>query len=540
MGSYVIFHRTDEEFPSNEADLPPSNLTSNNFDISSLPNTSPPSAASANDSHTYCPPPYNPLKVDYVSGSTVEVNGFIFECNDGLYTKYCNYPTFDEVLLLQIDSETEEVTNLWLNAWSIVGECERAGRPTVYPSSSSHVPVMATTFIERPTFEPSVSPSFSPTASPSWSPTVLPTTIPNTPTVSPETESPSNSPTISPSYSPSTWSPTDYIDRNDKCSKSETRLRIELFTDGFPGDISWVLKRKREKDGRIGTLISRSKEYNTVGQHDIREVCLDAGSYEFVLRDLFADGLCCDHGSGYYKISAKTDDDAWQLLAAGAEFVTKEVRHAFEIQQDGQVELVCDHSQRKISIDLKTDNFGEDTSWKLKQNGITLARNEHVYGKRESDHRDVCLDDASMYEFIVFDSYGDGMCCQFGQGHYKIISYNDQLEGADSSDGVVILHGGTFFAPNITHLINTTAPQLSERDSKWLEAHNVRRMKYHAEFNAEFVPLQWSDGLKAEGRFGYICYYSLTSWSLKTLSPISHHHHTASSNMGEFFVRLLW
>jgi hypothetical protein len=493
MGAYVIFHK-EKDFSSNETvdDLPSSNLMSNNFDTSSsLPNTSSPSASSSSGSHTYCPPPYNPSKVDYVSESIVEVNGFIFKCNDGLYTKYCNIPTFDEVLLLQIKAEAEEVTNLWLNAWSIIGECERAGRPTMHPSSASDV--TTTTLIETPTFEPSASPSWSPTTSPSWSPTVLPTMT--TPTAPPVTANPSNSPTITPSYSPSTWSPTDYINPiDDKCSKSEARLRIELFTNEFPRNTSWILKKRREKSSGIGALVSRSKQYTTVGYHDIREVCLDVGTYEFVLRDLFAVG-----GSGYYKISAMTDDDAWQLLVAGAQFVTKEARHAFEVQKDGQVELVCDRPQRKIRIELVTDNFGEDTSWKLKQNGVTLAKNERVYGRKEFDHRDLCLDEGTMYEFSVYDSYGDGICCQFGQGHYKIISYNDQLEGADSG-GVVILHGGMFFEPNITHQINTTTPLLSERDSKWLEAHNVRRTKYHAEFNSEYVPLQWSDGLKAEGK----------------------------------------
>lgn len=118
------------------------------------------------------------------------------------------------------------------------------------------------------------------------------------------------------------------------------------------------------------------------------------------------------------------------------------------------------------------------------------------------DYRDLCLDDESLYEFTIFDAYGDGICCQFGRGYYKIITYSNELFNEEIMDpnGVAALHGGSFFESNITHTINTTYAQLSDRDAKWLEAHNTRRKKYHAEYEHDYVPLQWSEGLKAEGK----------------------------------------
>ena len=348
-----------------------------------------------------------------------------------------------------------------------------------------------------------------PTSKPIDSPSKLPSSIPSIslgPTHSPTsslTIEPSVSPTYYPSYSPTMWLPDVYSDPiSAKCSKSEARIRIEVLTDSFPRDTSWVFKRKREKNGRDGALLMRSHEYKKVLQRDIREMCLDEGTYEFIIRDMFQDGLCCDHGSGHYKIFAKSNIGDWQLIVAGAEFVTKEVRHMLQVQKNEQLELICNHPQRKIRIEIKTDNFGEDTSWQVKlYGGVIIAKNERVYGKRELDSRDLCLEDKSLYEFIVFDTYGDGICCQFGKGHYKIITYTDDLfhENITSPDGVTVLHGGMFFEQNITHTFNTTMPLLPERDLKWLEAHNLRRKKYHAEYEADYVPLQWSDGLKAEG-----------------------------------------
>jgi hypothetical protein len=107
-----------------------------------------------------------------------------------------------------------------------------------------------------------------------------------------------------------------------------------------------------------------------------------------------------------------------------------------------------------------------------------------------------------LYEFVVFDTYADGMCCRFGKGHYKILSYNNDL-GSRGNGGVAILYGGMFYEPNITHTINSTTPHLSDRDLQWLTQHNSRRKKYHAYYEKEYVPLQWSDGLKAEGGRGF-------------------------------------
>jgi hypothetical protein len=572
LGAYVIFHRSDDKNKVNSSgsenetdtavDESLNSLTSNSFDASITTNTNSPSSTPTNKYNNTCPSPYNPLKVDYISGSLVEVNGYIFICNDEPYTKYCNYPTFDEVFLIEVDTDIEEVTNLWLNAWQIVGECKRAEeRPSIQ------------TAIDSPTFRPTAKPSFRPTTpklsgtskpfnAPSNKPTASPvkeiivtappkpsnkpTTPPSThtptesPTFSP-TSSPSHTPTLTPSYSPSTWSPTFHNDQSQtKCLKSQTRIRIELLTDGFPGDTSWVFKRKREK-GRNGVLLIRSHGYNKVGERDTREVCMDEGTYEFIIRDVFSDGLCCEHGTGYYKISSisSTDSD-WQLVVAGAEFVTKEIRHSFKVHTNGQLELVCQSPQRKIRIEIQTDNFGEDTSWQFRdQSGVVIAKNERVYGKKELDARDLCLDDKSLYEFIVFDHYGDGLCCQFGQGSYKIISYSDELFGEEisSSNGIAVLYGGMFFEPSITHTINTTSAIMSERDYKWLEAHNIRRRKYHTDYGQEFVPLQWSEGLKAEGMFIYFPPGNCTL-DFKSYSSVSSHR--ASQNMGGLPIRFVW
>eukprot|EP00804_Cyclotella_cryptica_P013380 CCRYP_005146-RB/>CCRYP_005146-RB protein AED:0.04 eAED:0.04 QI:324/1/1/1/1/1/6/398/899 len=601
MGSYIIFgnsHLTDRKNSSIEnstdngtmiKDELSINLSSNQFGVFASKLTENPSGTikpapsntpSIKSNLPICPSPYNPLKVDYISGSLVEVNSYVFRCNHEPYTKYCNYPTFDEILMNQLQTNEKEVTELWLNAWIILGECTRTNRPSlppITPNSTAEIPSLKpTSLINKPTsvlapstpkpmlstFKPSNSagPTTSKLMSPTNKPTFLsapptsthklPTNKPtdfvasptsksmyptqnptasnaiqspksvsptNNPTLSPvkqititaspeptpiptvlEIESPSYAPTESPTFAPTSYSPTGYYNPiSPPCSRSQNRIRIELLTDGFPSDTSWVFRTKGEGHNRSDALLLRSKKYDKVSQSDVHEICLDHGTYEFIIKDEFSDGLCCQHGDGYYKISARSSsDDEWKIVLAGAEFITKEIHHTFAVQKSGEVELVCDYPKRKITIEIQTDNFGEDTSWQFRdRSGTVVARNERKYGRNEKDSRDLCLEDKSLYEFVVYDTYGDGMCCQFGKGYYKIASYNDDL-----GDVVATLYGGMFFQPNITHTINTTTPRMSDRDIQWLTQHNLRRKKYHAYYDKEYVPLQWSDGLKAEAK----------------------------------------
>jgi hypothetical protein len=59
-----------------------------------------------------------------------------------------------------------------------------------------------------------------------------------------------------------------------------------------------------------------------------------------------------------------------------------------------------------------------------------------------------------------------------GRGHYKIISHRNVKEGKgfahEESDVKTILYGGQFFEKEIVHLINTTLPFMTERDTEWL------------------------------------------------------------------------
>mmetsp|Transcript_17779 Transcript_17779/g.37114 ORF Transcript_17779/g.37114 Transcript_17779/m.37114 type:complete len:299 (-) Transcript_17779:377-1273(-) len=73
-----------------------------------------------------------------------------------------------------------------------------------------------------------------------------------------------------------------------------------------------------------------------------------------------------------------------------------------------------------------------------------------------------------------------------------------------NDDGIqkpeVTLEGGYFYTKRIKHLINTTLPMTSDRDLAWLHSHNKRRKYWHAYYNTSYVPLLWSESLKADAQ----------------------------------------
>ena len=58
---------------------------------------------------------------------------------------------------------------------------------------------------------------------------------------------------------------------------------------------------------------------------------------------------------------------------------------------------------------------------------------------------DVNVDGNGCYRFTINDSYGDGICCSYGNGSYSV-----------SYDGVVMGSGGQSFTQNI-HFLNPTS-----------------------------------------------------------------------------------
>ena len=117
-----------------------------------------------------------------------------------------------------------------------------------------------------------------------------------------------------------------------------------------------------------------------------------------------------------------------------------------------------------IVIAIVYDNYPKETSWELK---INQTEREYLvlksYSAADGDtvYTDsVCLRDEGNYTFAIYDEGADGICCDYGEGHYNITS----------SNGVLIAEGGEFDASEVVQFSvpYAQAQQPSQSPINWL------------------------------------------------------------------------
>ena len=99
---------------------------------------------------------------------------------------------------------------------------------------------------------------------------------------------------------------------------------------------------------------------------------------------------------------------------------------------------------QQITLELLTDDYAEETSWEFREIGGAVLDSGSY---NQSDDNTTFIETFGVvqdncYEFEIFDSFGDGICCEFGEGFYTLTT--------DSAD--VIIDGGEFSSSEITEI----------------------------------------------------------------------------------------
>ncbi len=93
-----------------------------------------------------------------------------------------------------------------------------------------------------------------------------------------------------------------------------------------------------------------------------------------------------------------------------------------------RLHAVCTTGQTEVIITIIPDNYPLETSWSLRD-GVTNALIDT--GGVNSDT--VCVTANRCMRFTIFDSFGDGLCCGYGNGSYTV-----------KVNGTTIVGGGSF------------------------------------------------------------------------------------------------
>lgn len=88
-----------------------------------------------------------------------------------------------------------------------------------------------------------------------------------------------------------------------------------------------------------------------------------------------------------------------------------------------------------FDITITTDDYASETTWEVtNQGGGVIASGGDSYENNTTYEEEVMLPGDGCYTFTLFDSFGDGICCAYGEGSYSVVD----------GDGTTLLSGGEF------------------------------------------------------------------------------------------------
>ncbi|MCO6480426.1 MAG: T9SS type A sorting domain-containing protein [Phaeodactylibacter sp.] len=104
----------------------------------------------------------------------------------------------------------------------------------------------------------------------------------------------------------------------------------------------------------------------------------------------------------------------------------------------------CPCLDNPVTLTIVLDNYPEETSWEIRNAGNSVVASGGTYGAFPDGStvvENICLPDG-CYDFIIYDSYGDGICCAYGAGSYTL---------TDDSNGSTLASGGAFGSSESTN-----------------------------------------------------------------------------------------
>jgi len=103
-----------------------------------------------------------------------------------------------------------------------------------------------------------------------------------------------------------------------------------------------------------------------------------------------------------------------------------------------------------VTVTINLDNYPEETTWDIVDASGNVVASGGPYGNQPDGSTvttTVCLEDG-CYDFTIYDSYGDGICCGYGIGDYVVTDAN----------GNTLASGGQFGSSETTNFCLDSAP----------------------------------------------------------------------------------
>ena len=115
---------------------------------------------------------------------------------------------------------------------------------------------------------------------------------------------------------------------------------------------------------------------------------------------------------------------------------------SFAVNSGGGTGTPCNLNE--VVLALNFDNFAYETTWELiDDNGnVVHAGSGYTSANNATSLVETLCLPTGCYDFIIYDSYGDGICCAWGQGSYSLTDAN----------GAILAAGGSFAYQDQTNI----------------------------------------------------------------------------------------
>ncbi|MDC0201700.1 zinc metalloprotease, partial [Flavobacteriales bacterium] len=176
--------------------------------------------------------------------------------------------------------------------------------------------------------------------------------------------------------------------------------------------------------------------------------CTDPIAYNYDPNATIDDGSCCyiagctDPTANNYNANACYDDGSCIFPVYGCTDPIATNYDPLATIDDGS----CCYGDQLV-ITITTDNYPLETSWQLVDQSGSVVQSINAGDLTQSGTTyswNICPSATDCYDFIIYDTYGDGICCNYGNGSYSV-SYN----------GSVVANGGSFTYSETTSSIGS-------------------------------------------------------------------------------------
>lgn len=141
----------------------------------------------------------------------------------------------------------------------------------------------------------------------------------------------------------------------------------------------------------------------------------------------------------------------------------------------------CPAGQSEVKIVLTTDNYSSETSWQLKNKFGTVLLSNPSLAPNSTFTSTVCVSSSACLQFSIADTYGDGICCNYGNGNFQIylnntlvLNHNGRFGRAynfsfncppgESCNTAIAIGTGTYTAPGSEYFYKFKPTQLGIYD----------------------------------------------------------------------------